>query len=106
MLELVDDTQLLVVSLCHGPVFSSLAIAGQQQDRASIGCLDAEHEVQQDERVRVPLERDAYQVQCNPNTDQYRLDNDEPPAANARGGRVGDALTERDGLVQLSTRRG
>ena len=46
---------LLTVALGLGPVALLLAVLGQQDERRGVGGLGGEHEVEQDERVRVPL---------------------------------------------------
>lgn len=62
-----------------GVVTLSRTIARHQDQRRGVRRLKAECEIQQDERVRVPVSKEGEQIKCDPHDDDHRLDHDERP---------------------------
>ena len=62
-----------------------LPVLGEQDERCGICGLRGEHEVEQDERVRVPLHGDDGHVEEDPDEDDDGLDGEEPGRAEVAG---------------------
>jgi len=83
------------------PVLLGMAIGGQQQDRAGVGGLEGQDQVQEDERVGVPMQlEDRHRVEDDPDHHEDGLGDDEPPGAQQPGHAVGQAFPEA-GLVMV-----
>ena len=80
------------VGLGLGAVAQLLAVLGQQDERGGVGGLGGEGQVEQDERVRIPPERDDDDVDEDPDGDDDGLDDEEPSGAEVAG----------DGLAELA----
>src|SRR5262249_53331257 len=77
---------------------------------ARVGGLEAQDEVQEDERIWIPrlqmarvpdLRQDEVEVQPDPDHEDRALDDDERPAPHDQRDAVGDALAERQLLLVL-----
>src|SRR5205807_9832034 len=69
-------------------VLLRLAVAGEEQNRARVGCLDREEQVQEDEGLRVEVEEED-RVADHPRCDSDGLDDEKRPRADACGDLVG-----------------
>jgi hypothetical protein len=59
----------LIVVLRHQAIFVSLPILGHHDDRCRIGSLEAQRQIQQDERIRVSVAHEGYGVECDPSAE-------------------------------------
>ncbi len=101
---------LLEVGLGRGmleghPVAHRGAIARQQNERRCIGCLRREGEIQQDERIWVKRPAEQECVGAQPDCDQHRLQDQEPPAPEEAGDSIGDPRAERGFIDQYPIHR-
>jgi len=71
----------LPVALDVGPVPVVLPVLGEQDQRRGVGRLGREGQVEQDERVRIPVLGRADGVEDDPGDHQYRLADYESPGA-------------------------
>jgi hypothetical protein len=86
------------------PVAVGLAVLGEQDQRGRVGRLGREDEVQEDERIRVPAQRDGRQVEDDPDHDDARLDRQVTAGPEVAGHRLGEAA-ERVRVVRRSAGR-
>ena len=63
---------MLCVGIRMGLVAVRLAGLGQQDERRGVGGLQAERQIEQDERIDIEME-DARRVECDPHPDHDRL---------------------------------
>src|SRR5207245_2828611 len=76
-------------------VFLRLAVAREQQHGTRESGLDGERQVEQDERINVPLVGEEFDgVDDDPDRYEHALDAEEPPRADSRCGLVGNPLPE------------
>jgi len=80
------------------PVPELLAVLRQQDQRGGVGGLGGEGQVEQDERVRIPPQRDDDDVDEDPDGDDDGLDDEEPGGAEVAGDGLAE-LTEGVGVV-------
>src|SRR5262245_1433910 len=68
---------------------TGLAVLAHHDDGRGVGGLEGEHEVEKDERVRVPLVSPGSKVECNPGAQKGGLDGEKGPAAHGGGEDIG-----------------
>jgi AcrR family transcriptional regulator len=78
------------VALDVGPVPVVLPVLGQQDERRGVGGLGREGQVEQDERVRVPVLDQADGVEDDPEGHHHRLPEQEAPGAQEPRDRLGE----------------
>src|SRR5947209_540773 len=81
----------LAVALRLLAVAVGLAVLGEQDQRCRVRRLGGEHQVQEDERVRVPAQRDGCGVEDDPEHDEDRLSDEVAAGAEEAGGAFGEA---------------
>ena len=95
----------LPVTLDVGPVPVVLPVLGEQDQRRGVGRLGREGQVEQDERVRIPVLDDADGVEDDPADHEHRLADQETPGAEEPRDPLGEP-PERVGVVPGAHPRG
>src|SRR5271170_6685191 len=82
----------LVVVLGPDAVGVGLTVLAEEDQRGCVGGLSGEDQVQQNERVRIPVMYRGEEVQADPQHDDHGLHDDELPGTEYCGYPVGELL--------------
>jgi hypothetical protein len=90
-----------IVMLRHQAIFVGLSILGHHYDRSRVCSLKAQREVQQDERIGVPVADVGDHIKRYPSCQDHRLDDDERPAPDDLGHLIGYSVTDSQRSIML-----
>ena len=88
-----------MIDLRRETVLGRLPVLAHHDHRSSVGCLEREHQVEQNEWIWIPVVNPGCEVEGDPNSENNALCNDKGPGANRISNPIGNPLT--DGLLFL-----
>jgi hypothetical protein len=65
--------------------------------------LEGKYQVQQDERIGIPVPDECKPIQNNPNAEYDTLDDDKTPGANSLGNPIGNRRATRQWVLRRDT---
>ena len=78
---------------------ADLPVLAHHDHGSGVGCLEGKHEVEQNERIRIPMIDPGGDIEQDPDRENDALDNDKGPGADRIRKAVGDALTESQAFL-------
>src|SRR4030095_13539073 len=89
--------------LCMPTVDFRLTVLAHHNDRSCIGCLEGKDQIQQYERIGIPVPDKCQSIKNNPNAKHDALNDDEVPGANNFGDPISNQCTTRQGVLYRDT---